>query len=264
MNNLESNFACSICLNEYCKDAVECVTCHNIFCKICTISLDNKKCPLCRKLTEFIDSHFARRLINSLQTECEDCRQKLTIGEINKHKEICVETVLQCSLCNERYRKCDYLSHLTASRLLQIIDKLSSINSIIAEKEATLVRFSIDTQINQYSQTIAKLGETGKYYCGGRLDFVCNCCNGSCGPDNGCNCSGCMELDIKSRGLPKGWLVNREGYASKKSIENGRFYCGRKVISSSHNCGSPSLLSFNCASCKKLDSQSNAGYSRLI
>lgn len=35
---------------------------------------------------------------------------------------------------------------------------------------------------------IARLGETGKYYCGGDLEGHCNCCNGECGPTNGCNC----------------------------------------------------------------------------
>ena len=42
----------------------------------------------------------------------------------------------------------------------------------------------------------ARIGESGKYYCGGVLDTNCMCCNGYCGPDNGCNCSACMKLDI--------------------------------------------------------------------
>lgn len=42
----------------------------------------------------------------------------------------------------------------------------------------------------------AKLGENGKYFCGGILGTNCMCCNGYCGPSNGCNCSSCMKLDI--------------------------------------------------------------------
>ncbi|CAF4492688.1 unnamed protein product, partial [Rotaria sp. Silwood1] len=34
----------------------------------------------------------------------------------------------------------------------------------------------------------ARLGTTGKYYCGGELDgSQCQCCNDRCGPSNGCN-----------------------------------------------------------------------------
>jgi hypothetical protein len=75
----------------------------------------------------------------------------------------------------------------------------------------------------------ARLGISGKYYCGGPLDTNCNCCNGYCGMDDGCNCSACMKLDIRSRALPKGYLVNREGYPCRKGV-NSIFYCGRKCL----------------------------------
>ena len=38
--------------------------------------------------------------------------------------------------------------------------------------------------------------------------FKCACCNGECGPTNGCNCTYCMEVDIKQRKLKKGFFVN--------------------------------------------------------
>ena len=38
------------------------------------------------------------------------------------------------------------------------------------------------------------LGDTGKYYCGMKL-LSCNCCDGHCGPNNGCNCGPCAQLD---------------------------------------------------------------------
>ena len=37
-------------------------------------------------------------------------------------------------------------------------------------------------------------GATGKYYCGMKL-LSCNCCDGHCGPNNGCNCGPCSQLD---------------------------------------------------------------------
>ena len=38
------------------------------------------------------------------------------------------------------------------------------------------------------------VGETGKYYCGMKL-LSCACCDGHCGPHNGCNCGPCAALD---------------------------------------------------------------------
>lgn len=42
------------------------------------------------------------------------------------------------------------------------------------------------------------------------------------------NCSACMELDIQSRNLPSGWLVNRDGFVARKS--GSKYYCGRLVL----------------------------------
>lgn len=43
-----------------------------------------------------------------------------------------------------------------------------------------------------------------------------------------------MELDIKSRNLPNGWLVNSDGFAARKS--DGKFYCGRLVLEDTDFC----------------------------
>lgn len=56
----------------------------------------------------------------------------------------------------------------------------------------------------------SKKGATSKYYCGKNIGFNCGCCSG-CGPTNGDNCLPCMILDVKSRNLPKGYLVNKFG-----------------------------------------------------
>ncbi len=49
------------------------------------------------------------------------------------------------------------------------------------------------------------------------------------------NCSDCMGFDIRQgRNLPSGWLVNRHGYAAKKSGD--LFYCGRLVMEGVENC----------------------------
>lgn len=112
----------------------------------------------------------------------------------------------------------------------------------------------------------AKNGSSGKYYCGGRLQGRdCSCCDGYCGPDNGCNCESCMKLDIKSRVLQKGYLVNKEGRMARKG-ETGIFYCGSKVLigvtSCDGYCGPTNGP--NCGPCKLLTTQSADRYAKLL
>ncbi|GJQ69394.1 HERC2 [Trypoxylus dichotomus] len=44
----------------------------------------------------------------------------------------------------------------------------------------------------------ARKGELGKYYCGLRV-LTCTCCDGICGPTNGCNCQPCQKLDAEEQ-----------------------------------------------------------------
>ena len=45
---------------------------------------------------------------------------------------------------------------------------------------------------------------------------------------NGYNCSACMELDLKKRGLElyNNLLINSKGYVTK--LNENKFYCGSK------------------------------------
>ena len=38
-----------------------------------------------------------------------------------------------------------------------------------------------------------------------------------------------MKLDVEARGLPRGYLVNRQGRSARAGI-NGNIYCGAKVL----------------------------------
>lgn len=67
------------------------------------------------------------------------------------------------------------------------------------------------------------------------MEGNCDCCNGYCGLDNGCNCSACMKLDIRARCLPKDYLVNTTGAACKKGT-TGVYYCGKRVLVGVINC----------------------------
>ena len=108
---------------------------------------------------------------------------------------------------------------------------------------------------------IARLGSTGKYYCGMTLDGQrCGCCDGYCGPTNGCNCSACMKLDVGRRWLPPGWLVNRDGCPARKS--QGIFYCGRRVLVGVVNCDGycGPTNGPNCVACQILQQQVGGRY----
>lgn len=113
----------------------------------------------------------------------------------------------------------------------------------------------------------ARLGSTGKFYCTGRLDgFRCSCCNGQCGPTNGCNCSGCMLLDVQKRKLSRGWLVNSDGASARCSPEEPtKFYCGRRVMTHDRRtngyCGPTN--GNQCDACLKLTNQQHRRYGQI-
>jgi len=113
----------------------------------------------------------------------------------------------------------------------------------------------------------ARLGSTGKFYCGGPLDGPqCICCNGACGPTNGCNCSSCMLLDIQKRGLKRGWFVNRDGASVRCSRqETTTYYCGRRVMPNDGTrdgyCGPTNGP--QCEACQRLNEQQHDRYSQI-
>ncbi|CAF1092464.1 unnamed protein product [Brachionus calyciflorus] len=274
MDNIEKRLMCPICL-DYCKQAVECSKCINLYCKNCADSLSDKKCALCRESTEFHISNFARRAINEIPVNCDFCSAKSTIGDLEAHLEKCEKKSITCQICDLKLTKISFLNHVSSNHLDKALHKTELFNDILANKFVQSTQFlnstlngthSIDTKINSKNKKKARLGATGKYYCGAQLDDFCSCCDGFCGTKSGCNCSGCMELDIRFRLLPKGWLVNRDGFAAKKSSETGKTYCGRKnmmgVPLCDGYCGPNNGP--NCPACQKLDEQVKRRYSKLI
>lgn len=76
----------------------------------------------------------------------------------------------------------------------------------------------------------SSIGNTGKFYCGGPLITPCKCCDGNCGLENGENCLGCMELDVKMRSLPRGYLVNSRGLICRVNVGKSFLNIGRLEI----------------------------------
>ncbi|XP_049844846.1 E3 ubiquitin-protein ligase HERC2 [Schistocerca gregaria] len=52
---------------------------------------------------------------------------------------------------------------------------------------------------------MARKGESGHYYCGLRV-LTCACCDGVCGPQSGCNCGACQQLDQEMASLEENKL----------------------------------------------------------
>jgi hypothetical protein len=117
MDNLE----CPICL-DISENAVECSQCAQIFCEKCTIGL--KKCAMCRNESGFKTSNFARKLINNLPAECDQCNTKLTRIELKSH--ICPNRIIKCGFCDYSGNKKEIITHTGNKHIDNIIDTFSN------------------------------------------------------------------------------------------------------------------------------------------
>ncbi|EDV24531.1 uncharacterized protein TRIADDRAFT_56425 [Trichoplax adhaerens] len=73
-------------------------------------------------------------------------------------------------------------------------DGLNSLwNELVRNDEVNRTDACSDTRLNS-SGAIARKGKSGHFYCGRRV-LTCTCCDGFCGPNDGCNCGPCRRLD---------------------------------------------------------------------
>jgi len=237
---MEDELKCAICL-DIAENAVETSCCHHIYCQECLQEYANNQvfstCPECRSLFNILPSQLARRMIGNLLVCCpyEGCDSQITRSNVEDHKLLCQYRDIKCTAPNCQFDGNNeaFLNHLVSVHkkdLLKNSQKLFSFLDEIDSSPASTNKSKLDPIIERNNSRgySARLGYTGKYYCGRSLDFTCSCCNRNCGPGNGCNCTGCMKLDIEARKLPKGFLVNREGFVCRKGT-TGQFYCGRKM-----------------------------------
>jgi len=209
---------CPICL-DLAEDPMETSCCNNIFCNKCATAIKNS-CPQCRSNTfKFKPSVLAKRMINSIEKVCEHCSYKSTIGDIKDHYIVCPKLSRKCSVKNCNYQGNNLIKHINETHMKDMIlffdCNLSSPKPTTQEKDKNNNIANEFPLLKTYMNTkgkLSRLGLTGKYYCGGKTENPELCdCDGNCGPENGCNCTACMELDIKTRKLPKGYWVNEEG-----------------------------------------------------
>jgi hypothetical protein len=99
---------------------------------------------------------------------------------------------------------------------------------------------NLNTNINNFEQQrsnrnknghVVSKGTNDVYYCGQKTLFACGCCDGSCGPDNGCCCKACMEYNCDVYNAPANSLINCKGRLA--TFLGGNFYCLAEYISKS-------------------------------
>nr|XP_026484631.1 probable E3 ubiquitin-protein ligase HERC2 isoform X1 [Vanessa tameamea] len=69
----------------------------------------------------------------------------------------------------------------------------SMFNSLLQDRE---IHFDARNGLVNGAGITAKLGDSGKYYCGLRI-LTCTCCDGLCGPHSGCACVPCTALSAE-------------------------------------------------------------------
>jgi len=244
-------------------NAVETNCCHIVYCESCLASRVGKPCPRCKNDSlSFDPSIMARRMVGAIETECPyNCGANVARSELKAHKSNCLKKIVECAGkdCGFKGMKDEFTEHVLKTHQNEIIEKFTN------KKDFGAVDTSNPTQIVVNSRGYpARIGSVSKYYCGFKTEVHCGCtCDGHCGPGDGCNCAACMELDIQSRKLGKGNLVNKDGFTA--ILIDSKFYCGRRikgVFSANSNC-EPASTS-NCNACKSLDRSSKGLYKDLL
>ncbi len=242
--SLEDYYTCHVCL-QVADDAVETECCHHVFCEHCIAAwyVTHKECPLCRKhMFTWTVSTFLRQVIADKPMVCPfGCGKGFPRSELKSHTDLCESREFICTLgdCKFKSKRADFLAHIFSQHDGVVLDRFDRSKykpqEPVAEAAAPAVNLANEYKFKKglnlcagvmnSAGHLARLGSTGKFYCGEHVDGKCGCCDGTCGPTNGCNCVACMRLDIAIRSLPKGYLVNKCGRIAKYVPESGLFYC---------------------------------------
>lgn len=270
VNSSLTMLECSMC-TRHPKNAVETLCCSQVTCKNCADSVrsnaqGSRSCPLCGEdLKTFPVKGALKRIIDNVSIECENgCGVTITLAEVEQHEKVCFKKILMCKFCDSYISRANFVEHLSTDHSSELTETCSTggKSELIASEHLVDTTASLENTMDLLRPRInstgkyAKLGETGKFYCQSRIEFACQCCNRQCGPDSGCNCIGCQQLDIKARKLTKGYYVNAQGVLSFRDEAKKSFFCLRTVrrgkSQSSIICdGNPNLRCKGCMALNK-------------
>ena len=225
-STIENDYDCHVCL----ELAIETCSCNNcgaiILCKPCMLKLQSNvksECPICRQPATNLGVNMAlKRIVSNLTITCSlGCGVKHTVAETPSHKKACPNRETKCNSCQVTTKHRDFAKHCFECHedmIRNIFDE--SKHASLDKVWETATRDQIMSIVN-LNDVDATLGTTGKYYCGQNVDGCKVCCDGRCGPSNGCNCRACMIVDVTQRMLKPGFLVNGEGRNCRVSKANG-------------------------------------------
>ena len=194
---------------------VETKCCSKILCETCIPP--SKSCPICASPLSYSISPSLRQLASVIPMPCKYCGSQYLQGDLEAHYKHCPLFSRECLFCRIPIYVKDTVQHLSEAHpdfILQYLYREEPSKLMLGEKA-------------NRSGRVARLGSNGKYYCGGNMDYPCGCCT-NCGPMSGCNCLGCLKLDIELRCLPAGYYVSKTGIICK-STKKG-IYCGSKNV----------------------------------
>ena len=215
-SDIFDSLKCVVCF-DISKDAVECLSCGNVFCKMCVFNI---KCPLCRTHSAYKDSYFARKIIDCMPIKCHECGDSTTNGKLEDHLDQCPGRIFNCKKnCGFEAKRDDFAKHVLECHMKEVINEFDKKYM----KKTTNVYNLFNQKVNAMGKTAIR-GTTGKFYCGEKSDVNCGTCDGNCGPTNGCQCTDCMKLDKEFYGLPAGYTLNHEGLICQ--LVEMKFYCG--------------------------------------
>lgn len=113
---------CPVC-KELSSDPYECISCHQTYCKDCTVGLNNL-CKNCKRAIGFEYSRVARKIIADIDVACKFCQTIVKKGDMESHYSNCNKFILTCrhSSCNFTGSKNAFIEHIIVTHKSEVLD----------------------------------------------------------------------------------------------------------------------------------------------
>lgn len=174
-SHLIDSMTCPICF-EIAENAVETSCCHQVYCEYCLSIVGNKPCPQCRQQFTMLVSHISRRIIGSMPVHCvfKGCEAKVMRSELKDHEAKCTYRLYSCPSprCLFEGLRDTFAVHLATDHQYKLLESAAKIfEETPCSTGATQNEDRITTRENGRGD-ICRLGSTGKFYCGKRIDGI--------------------------------------------------------------------------------------------
>lgn len=163
--------------------------------------------------------------------------------------------------CKKHFVLNKFEDHIFTEHLKEALYRFDA-DSMKKERQSWVQKSDRIAKAGNAHGDFARVGESGKFYCGNSIEACNKCCDGHCGPNNGCNCRACMFIDTEARHLPPGFLVNRLGRACRVSKSSGKVHCGGMISEYGREyCDDTSRK--QCPGCERIQDQMGTIYAGI-